>query len=91
MDCGCADAVAELEYLALDALVAPGLVLSGHPFDQRGDGLVEGWATERFGWVQSWSAGGGASAGLLPGDQAVAAAPLVTVGSAQRTWLGRPS
>jgi hypothetical protein len=35
----------ELEQLALDALVAPGRVLAGHPLDQRGDRLVEGWAT----------------------------------------------
>jgi hypothetical protein len=32
-DGGCADAVAELEEFALDALVAPGFVLAGHPFD----------------------------------------------------------
>jgi hypothetical protein len=44
-DGGCADVVAELEEFALDALVAPGLVPSGHPFDQRGDRRVEGWAT----------------------------------------------
>ena len=44
-DRGCADAVAELEQFALDALVAPGLVLAGHPFDQRDDRWVEGWAT----------------------------------------------
>jgi hypothetical protein len=37
--------VAELEEFALNALVAPGLVLSGHPFDQRGDRVLEGWAT----------------------------------------------
>ena len=29
----------------MDALVAPGLVLAGQPFDQRGDRWVEGWAT----------------------------------------------
>src|ERR1700716_55220 len=39
-----AAAVPELEQLALEALVAPGLVLSGHPFDQRGDHVVDGWA-----------------------------------------------
>jgi hypothetical protein len=44
-DGGCTDAVAELEQLALDALVAPGLVLAGHPLDQRGDRLVDRWAT----------------------------------------------
>src|SRR5919107_4435906 len=43
-DRGCADAVAELEKLALDALVAPGLVLTGQPLDQFGDGVVEAWA-----------------------------------------------
>jgi hypothetical protein len=43
-DGGCSDAVAELEKLALDALVAPGLVLAGHPLDQRGDRVVERWA-----------------------------------------------
>jgi hypothetical protein len=32
-DGGCADAVAELEEFALDALVAPGFVLAGHAFD----------------------------------------------------------
>ena len=41
---GCADAVAELEEFAVDALVAPGFVLAGHPLDERGDGRVEGWA-----------------------------------------------
>ena len=44
-DRGCADAVAELEQFALDALVAPGRVLAGQPFDQRGDRVVDGWAT----------------------------------------------
>jgi hypothetical protein len=44
-----ADAVAELEWFALNALVVPGRVLSGQPPDQRGDGLVEGWAPERPG------------------------------------------
>jgi hypothetical protein len=44
-DGGCADAVAELEEFALDALVAPGLVLAGQPLDQRDDRWVEGWAT----------------------------------------------
>jgi hypothetical protein len=34
----------------LDALVAPGLVLAGHPFDQRGDLRVDGWATGTV-WV----------------------------------------
>src|SRR5215212_1829992 len=33
-----------LRSFALDALVAPGLVLSGHPFDQRGDRRIDGWA-----------------------------------------------
>ena len=37
--------MAELEQFALDALVAPGLVLAGQPFDQRDDRWVEGWAT----------------------------------------------
>jgi hypothetical protein len=37
--------VAELAQFAFDALVTPGLVLSGQPLDQRGDGVVEGWAT----------------------------------------------
>ena len=34
-----------VEEFALDALVAPGLVLAGHPLDQRDDRWVEGWAT----------------------------------------------
>jgi hypothetical protein len=40
-----ADVVAEFEEFALDTLVAPGLVLAGHPLDERGDGRGEGWAT----------------------------------------------
>jgi hypothetical protein len=44
--------------LALDSLVAPGLVLSGHPFDQGGDRVVDGRA---FGPVR---------VGPLLGDQA---------------------
>jgi hypothetical protein len=44
-DRGRANTVAELEQFALDALVAPGLVLFGHPFDQSGDRLVDRWAT----------------------------------------------
>ena len=36
----------DLEQLALDALVAPALVLAGHPFDQRGYFRVDRWATE---------------------------------------------
>jgi hypothetical protein len=35
----------EFEQLALDALVAPGSVLPRQPLDQRGDRVVEGWAT----------------------------------------------
>src|SRR4030088_3147533 len=42
---GCSDAAAELEKLALDALVAPGSVFAGHPLDQRGDRVVDRWAT----------------------------------------------
>jgi hypothetical protein len=38
--------VTELEEFALDALVARGIVLFGHPFDQCGDRRGEGWATE---------------------------------------------
>jgi hypothetical protein len=41
--------MAELEQLALDALVSPRLVLSGHPFDQRNDRVVEGRATSAMG------------------------------------------
>jgi hypothetical protein len=37
--------VAELAQFALNALVAPGLVLAGHPFDQRDDRWVDRWAT----------------------------------------------
>jgi hypothetical protein len=37
--------MAELEQFALDALVAPARVLMGQPFDQRGDRVVDGWAT----------------------------------------------
>jgi hypothetical protein len=40
-----APAMPELAQFTLDALVAPGRVLSGQLFDQRGDGVVEGWAT----------------------------------------------
>jgi hypothetical protein len=36
--------VAELEQLALDALVAPVFVLAGHAVDQRDDDWVDGWA-----------------------------------------------
>jgi hypothetical protein len=39
------DAVPELEQFTLDSLVARALVLAGHPFDQRGDGVIDGWAT----------------------------------------------
>jgi hypothetical protein len=42
----------------LDALVAPGRVLAGQPLDQRGDGVVEGWATATV------------RVGPFPGDQA---------------------
>ena len=35
----------EFEQLALDTLVAPGPVLPRQPLDQRGDRVVEGWAT----------------------------------------------
>ena len=37
--------MAEREEFALDALVPPGRVLAGHPFDQCGDGGIERWAT----------------------------------------------
>src|SRR5208282_5362160 len=36
-DGGCADPVAELEQLALDPLVSPGVVLGGEPLDEGGD------------------------------------------------------
>ena len=36
-DGGCADPVAELEQLALDPLVSPGVVLGGQPLDEGGD------------------------------------------------------
>ena len=52
------DAPTELEKFALDALVGPGLVLAGHPFDQRDDHWVDGWAP------------GAARVGPLLGDQA---------------------
>jgi hypothetical protein len=42
VDRECSDAVAELEKLASYALVAPSLVLVGHPLDQRGDRVVDG-------------------------------------------------
>ena len=37
--------MAELEQFALDALVAPGLILPDQLFDQIGDGVVDGRAT----------------------------------------------
>ena len=39
-----ADAMAELEQLALDPLVSPVRVLRRHPYDQRRDDWVDGWA-----------------------------------------------
>src|SRR6266536_5850587 len=36
------DPVSELEQLTLNPLVAPAVVLPGHPFDQPGDRLVDG-------------------------------------------------
>ena len=56
-DRGCAGAVAELEEFSLDALVAPGLVLTGHPLDQRGDRRIERWMA------------GAVRVGPLPGHQ----------------------
>ena len=50
--------MAEFEQFALDALVAPGLVLAGQPFDQRGNRVVDGWATATV------------RVGPLPGHQA---------------------
>jgi hypothetical protein len=44
-DRGGADAMTEFEQLALDALIAPGPILPRQPLDQRGDRVVEGWAT----------------------------------------------
>ena len=41
-DCRGADAVAELEQLTLDALVAPDRILSGHLLGQVGDDIVDG-------------------------------------------------
>jgi hypothetical protein len=40
-----ADAVAELEQLALDSLVSPVRVLRRHPYNQRGEHAVDRWAT----------------------------------------------
>jgi hypothetical protein len=44
-DGGSAEAMAELEQFALDALVAPGLILPDQVLDQIGDGVVDGRAT----------------------------------------------
>jgi hypothetical protein len=43
-DRGRADPMAEAEQFALDALVAPAGIVSGHLFDQGDDGRVDGWA-----------------------------------------------
>jgi hypothetical protein len=48
-DGGCADPVAELEQLALDPLVPPGVVLNGEPLDQRGDLGADRGRPVRFG------------------------------------------
>ena len=40
-----ADAVAEFEQLALDPAVSPARVLPRHPHHQRGDDVVDRWAT----------------------------------------------
>jgi hypothetical protein len=40
-----ADAMAEFEQLALDSAVSPGRVLSRHPTDQRGEGIIERWSS----------------------------------------------
>jgi hypothetical protein len=44
-DGGSAEAMAELEQFALDALVARGLILPDQVLDQIGDGVVDGRAT----------------------------------------------
>ena len=41
--------MAELEEFALDAVVAPGLVVAGYPLDERDDHRVDGWAPELVG------------------------------------------
>ena len=49
-DGGGGDSVAESDELALDASVAPGRVLPGHPQHQGPDRLWGGWAA----WLSSW-------------------------------------
>jgi hypothetical protein len=44
-DGGSTEAMAELEQFALDALVAPGLILPDQLLDQIGDGVFDGRAT----------------------------------------------
>jgi hypothetical protein len=48
-DGGCADAVAELEQLALDPLVSPAVILGGEPPDECGDLCGDRWPALRCG------------------------------------------
>jgi hypothetical protein len=44
-DRGGADAVAEVEQLALDPLISPARVLPGHAHHQGGEGVVDRWSS----------------------------------------------
>ena len=88
-----ADAVAELEQLALDPLVSPARVLRRHPYDQRGEHVVDRWApgSVRVGPLLANEAAMPAQ-DRVRGDQAMAAQcsgqPPDRV---RRTRPGRPS
>jgi hypothetical protein len=61
-DGGGADAMAELAQFAVDALVAPGLVLCGQPVNRRGDRVADDRAT---GAVHEGPAGDGSMPELV--------------------------
>ena len=86
-----ADAVAELEQLALDPLVAPARVLPRHPHDQGGEDVVDRWPSGPVRVGPLRRRGGDASAGSCRGDQAMQRSLGAGPGRGRRTRPGPPS
>jgi hypothetical protein len=59
--------VTKLEQLALDSLVPPAVIVSGHAFDQHGHGVVDRWTPDAVGYVHFWATRRRCQRRIVPG------------------------